>query len=398
MELFLFLGTLFLFTFLGGFFLEKIKIPGIFSALILGLILAFNNHFNKITSSLSFEFLAWSGMYFLLFLIGFELDLEKIKKLGRFIFRATFSIILFEAIFGSLLIHFLFNYSWSISILIALSFATVGETILIPILDEFQLTKTKLGQSILGIGILDDIIEVFVIIITVLFLPLLGISSSQAKLELDRPLIILFSLFVLLLATWLISALKKRVFQGKTKNFDQFLFLLVLSILFLFVGFGKTGEVAAIGALLAGVTIKNFLPSEKLSKLETEIKTISYEFLGPIFLFWVGIDINPNYLISAPLLVLLIVIITYGAKILASFLVGKEELGKKESLLMGVALGARLSTSLVIIKFFFEKNLIGSNLYSLLIAATLIFTFLVPLLLSFLIKKWEGSHLLISKK
>ncbi len=389
MELFLFLGILFLFTFLGGFLLEKIKIPGIFSALILGLLLAFNNPFEKITSSLSFEFLAWLGMYFLLFLIGFELDLEKIKKLGRFIFKATFSIILFEAMFGSLLVHFLFNYSWPVSILIALSFATVGEAILIPILDEFQLTKTRLGQSILGVGALDDVIEVFVIMVAVLSLPLLGAPALESKLEFNRALIILFSLFVLFLFTFVIIALKKRVFQSKIKNIDRTLFLLVFSILFLFVGFGKTGEVAAIGALLAGVAIKNFLPPEKLSKLEPEIKTISYGFLGPIFFFWVGVDINPIYLISAPLLVLLIVGITYGAKILASFLVGKKELGKKEAILMGIALGARLSTSVVIVKFFFEKNLIGSNLYSLLIAATLIFTFLVPFLLSFLIKKWK---------
>jgi len=223
--------------------------------------------------------------------------------------------------------------------------------------------------------------------VAVLSLPLLGAPALESKLEFNRALIILFSLFVLFLFTFVIIALKKMVFQSKIKNIDRTLFLLVFSILFLFVGFGKTGEVAAIGALLAGVAIKNFLPPEKLSKLEPEIKTISYGFLGPIFFFWVGVDINPIYLISAPLLVLLIVGITYGAKILASFLVGKKELGKKEAILMGIALGARLSTSVVIVKFFFEKNLIGSNLYSLLIAATLIFTFLVPFLLSFLIKK-----------
>jgi Ca2+-transporting ATPase len=164
MSIFLLLGGIFLFTFLVGILLEKFRIPWIFAALILGLILAFQNPFEVLTSSETFKFLAWLGMYFLLFLIGFELDLKKIKTLGKFIIKSTFFIIFFEAFFGSLLVHSVFGYSWFISILVALSFATVGEAVLIPILDEFKLTKTKLGQSILGIGTLDDIIEVFLII------------------------------------------------------------------------------------------------------------------------------------------------------------------------------------------------------------------------------------------
>ena len=107
-------------------------------------------------------------MYFLLFIIGFEIDLKKLKKSGKFIFKATFFIIFLEAIFGTLLIHFLFGYSWFISFLVALSFATVGEAILIPILDEFKIVNTKLGHSIIGIGTFDDIIEILLLILIVI--------------------------------------------------------------------------------------------------------------------------------------------------------------------------------------------------------------------------------------
>ena len=164
MNLMLLLAIIFLFTFFFGILLERIKIPWIFAALILGLIFAFKNPYQNLTSSETFNFLSWLGMFFLLFWIGFELDLGKIKKIGKFILKSTFFIILFEAFFGSLLVHFIFGYAWFISILVALSFATVGEGVLIPVLDEFKLTKTKLGQTILGIGVLDDIIEIFVII------------------------------------------------------------------------------------------------------------------------------------------------------------------------------------------------------------------------------------------
>ncbi len=387
MDIFLLLGGIFLFTFFFGILLEKIRIPWIFAALILGLIFTFHNPFSEITSSETFRFLAWLGMYFLLFLIGFELDLGKIKKLGKFIIKSTFSIIFFEAIFGSLLVHFVFGYDWFISILVALSFATVGEAVLIPILDEFNLTKSKLGQSILGIGTLDDIIEVLVIVIAILAAPILT-GEVEKTINVWELLIILLSLLGLFLLTFGIIKLRERVSRMKVKKIEA-ISLLVLAIFFLFIGLGKFVEAAAIGALLAGVATKNFLPERRIEAIEPQIKFLTYAFFGPTFFFWVGIDTNVNYLLTASWLVFLVIAVTYSAKILAGYLVGRKELGTKPSILMGIALGVRFSTSIVIIKFLFEKTIIGPELYSVLIASTIAFKFIIPFLLSFLITKWQ---------
>jgi len=391
MSIFLLLAGIYLFTFFFGALLEKIRVPWIFSALILGLIFAFYNSSSNITSSESFKFLAWLGMYFLLFLIGFELDLKKIKKLGRFIVKSTFFIIFFEAIFGSLLVRFAFGYDWFISILVALSFATIGEAVLIPILDEFKLTKTKLGQTILGIGILDDAIEVFLVVIAILAVPIL-IGRTEKVINTWEIFLILLSLFGLFLLAFGIIKLRKEVSLMKVKDIEA-ISLLVLAIFFLFIGLGKFAEATAIGAILAGIVVKNFLPEKRTEAIEPQIKFLTYAFFGPIFFFWAGADINVNYLLTAPLLVLLIIVITYSAKILASYLVGKKELGTKPSIFMGIALGVRFSTSIVIIKFLFEKNLIGTELYSVLIGATIAFKFIIPFLLSFLIQKWKISSL-----
>ena len=394
MDLTLFLAILFLFTFVFGILLEKIRIPWIFAALIGGLGLAFYNPFSEITSSETFKFLAWLGMCFLLFLIGFELDLGKIKKLGKFIIKSTFFIIFFEAIFGSLLIHFVFGYDWLISILVALSFASVGEAVLIPILDEFKLTKTKLGQSILGIGTFDDIIEVLVVILTVFSIPIL-VGNPRGEISNIPSLLVGFlSLAILFILTFVVIKSKREEFFLAKIRWLETIFLLILAIFFLFIGLGKFAEAAALGALLAGIFVKNFLPKEKILAVESEIRALTYGFFGPIFFFWVGADINVNYLLTTSWLVLLVIAVAYSAKILASYLVGKKELGKKSSILMGVALGVRFSTSIVIVKFLFEKTLIGTELYSVLIASTIVFTFIVPFLLSFLIKRWISSSLL----
>ena len=388
MNLVLFLGGIFLFTFLFGILLEKIKIPWIFAALILGFGTAFYNPFLNLTSSQTFKFLAWLGMYFLLFLIGFELNLEKIKKLGKFIIAFTLFIIFFEAIFGSLLIHFVFGYPWFVSILVALSFATVGEAVLIPILEKFKLTKTKLAQTILGVATLDDIIEVLIIILLVMLLPIWIGGKEKIGFEIGDILIIFFSLFSLFLFAFGIVKLKEKISRMRVKEIEA-IFILILAIFFLFVGLGKFEEAGAIGAILAGLVVKNFLPKERILAIESEIKTLSFAFFGPVFFFWVGKDINVNYLISAPFLVFLVILVSYSSKILASFLIGRKKFGKKGSFFMGTALGVRFSTSIVIVKFLFEKGLIGSQLYSVLIGATFALTFIIPFLLSFLITKWK---------
>ena len=380
-NIFLFLGVAFLLTFLIGKLLEKFRIPWIFAALLIGSILAIYNPFEFITSSPTFEFLAQLGMYFLLFIIGFEIDLKKFKKSKNFIFKATFFIISLEAIFGSLLIHFVFGYSWFISVLVALSFATVGEAILIPILDEFKIVNTKLGQSIIGIGTLDDIVEIALLILVVI---LVG-SKAHSSLNIFS---IVISLTVLVALTIGLSKMKRE--NGKFKFLPiESLFLFILFILFLFLGIGELAHATPIAALLAGIALNTFIPHNQIKKVKSEVKTLCYGFFAPIFFLWVGISLDIGYLIAFPLLIFLVVAVSNGSKILGSWLVGRKELGTRNSILLGIGLSVRFSTSIVIIKILFDNGFIGNDLYSVIIASTIVFTFIVPVLFSNLLSRWK---------
>jgi len=222
------LGLVFAFIFVIGRLMEKLRVPWIFSALLIGAFLSFYNPISEFTSSQTFEFFSQLGMYFLLFMIGFELDVRRLLKESKFIFKSTFFIILFEAFFGSLVIHYVFAYDWSISVLVALSFATVGEVILIPILDEFNIINTKLGQMIIGIGTFDDAIEIFVLIFAVV---LIG-SSIGTKMNLWLVLSSLLFLFVL---TYGFTLFKK---EGRKFRFLKIPTLLFFSIIVLLIFIG----------------------------------------------------------------------------------------------------------------------------------------------------------------
>ena len=367
-NIFLFLSGVFLLVFIIGRIIERIKIPWIFAALILGSLLSVYNPFTDITTSATFDFLAQLGLYFLLFVIGFEINLKKLKKESKFILKATFFIILLEAMFGSLVVHFIFGYDWFLSFVVALSFATVGEAILIPILDEFKIVNTKLGQTIIGIGTFDDIIEIFILILVVV---LVG-SDVHEHISIG---LIIASLFSMLLLAAGLTKLKK---EGKRFNFlsIETLFLFTIFTLFLFLGIGEYAESAPLAALLSGIALKTFIPEKRLKLIESEVKTLCYGFFAPLFFLEVGISMNINYLISYPILILLVASVSGAAKILGSYLIGRKEFNMKKSVLLGIGLSVRFSTSIVIIKILFDDGLIDANLYS-------------PILFSNLISKWK---------
>lgn len=382
MNLSLFLALIFICTFLLGRFLEKIRVPWVFAALFLGLILSIDNPFSDITSSPTFEFLSQLGMYFLLFIIGFDLNIREISKQKKTIAKLSSLIILMETFFGSLVVHYIFDMSWGISILVATSFATVGEAILVPILDEFKVIKTRFGQTILGVGTLDDIVE----LITIIALGLVLTSKSEGTIM----AFVVNLLFMGLLFTipFFVSIIHKKIHSFKFKNIPS-LFLFSLFMIFLLVGIGDYVESAALGAILAGITLKLFLNSKQATYIESTIRTISYGFFVPIFFVWVGQSIELDYIIKSPLIILLIIFITSLSKVLTTYLFGKKHFGPHQSILMGIGLSAKFSTSVVILSLLFYKNIIPGELYSALIGSMAVSKFIIPVLFSYLLKKWQ---------
>ncbi len=380
-NIYLFLSLIFLFTFLFGKLLQKIRIPWIFAALLLGAVLAINNPFQYITVSPIFNFLSNLGMYFLLFIIGFEINLKQIKEKKSFIFKGVFFITFLSAILGGLTIHFLFNYSYFISFIVAVSFSTVGEAILIPILDEFKIINTRLGQTIMSIGTLDDVIEILILIFVIVFVG----AGAHGQFNIS---LIVCSLFGLFLLTYGLKKLKSQSEKFNVLKIET-LFLFTIAMLFLFLGIGEYAEATALGAILAGIGLKTFIPNERLKVIENEIKAVCYGLFAPIFFLWTGVSMDMKYLTTYPLMILLVIIVSSGSKYLGSYIIGRKELGLKQSILLGTGLSVRFSTSIIIIKILFENNIIKNDLYSVIIASSIIFTFVIPVLFSILLNKWN---------
>jgi len=368
-----------------GILLEKyLKMPWMFAALFFGMILSSFGIFESTLKNEPFQLFATLGMLFLLFIIGFNLDISRMKRFQREIFKGSILIVVFEACTVGSLLYFVFPTDVSnsplIAIITALSFATVGEAILLPILAKFGIIKTTFGQLTLGIGTLDDIFEVLVLVL-IPFLPTF-LPKSQIQ-GFPDPLVVLLDLAGILLLTLILMKLGGRI-RNILRNSLNFEFLRPLMILLIFFSFVVLGgfifeSLAAISAIFGGIVARSLLPKERLRADERAVNFLGYIFLSPLFFLSVGAKVSITAIIIYPLLIILIWFIAKGSKLLASYLLFRQLLGTKYSLLLGLGLSVRFSTSLIVTYVLLNSGLISLALYSALIATAI---FMKPVILS----------------
>jgi Ca2+-transporting ATPase len=361
-----------------GFFLQKyLRMPWMFAALFFGIILSVTRFFAPSIESEPFQLLASLGMLVILFMIGFNLDLKEIKALKKYIFVGTIFIISLEGVLGSLLLYFGFpadvSNSFLIALITALSFATVGEAVLLPILAQYKVVNTTFGQLTLGIGTLDDVIEVLMLA-AVAALPTF-LPKAQAQ-SFPNPLLILFALGGMFLLALVLIKLGNRLKNILKKNSDT-PYVHSLLILLVFFSFAALGgfvfeSLAAVGAILGGIVTRELLPKEMLNENEKAINFLGYIFLSPLFFLSIGAEVSLASLLLSPLLIVLIWIVAKGSKLLASFLLFHKLIGKKYSLLMGLGLSVRFSTSLIVQYILFNSGYISLTLFSALIATAIL--------------------------
>jgi Kef-type K+ transport system membrane component KefB len=191
-----------------GYAIHKyLRIPWMFTVVVFGMILSALGLFKDVMGGANFQLLSKMGMLFFLFTIGIDLELEEIRKLGGYIVAGEILLTLTEGTLIAFLLYFGFSqfvsHSFIVAMLCGVAFGTVGEVVLLAILKEFGLEKTRFGQLAMGIGVADDIWEILVLA-AIIALPAFTSGVSQnAKWQQLFPIII--SLFGVLIATFFLS-------------------------------------------------------------------------------------------------------------------------------------------------------------------------------------------------
>jgi Ca2+-transporting ATPase len=387
-ELLLSLSLIFALTYAVGWFLSRFRIPTILSALFIGIALRytpFYDHFHTSEFNGSFAFLAELGVLFLLFYIGLQIDLKEMKRASADIVWLTVLNTAIPFFFG-LAAMLLYGYGWAVALVIGMTRMPTAEAVIVPILDEFRMIRTRVGTFIIGAGVLDDVIEVFLVGVVSVWI---GTETGQTH---GGAAGLFAGITAFVVISWLFYRWIPPLMQRWRPENLSALMIFSLFILFGFGGFGQFVELGmVVGAITAGILLRPlFERDEKKGELiEKTTQTLSYGFFGVLFFFWVGFNADLEGFWQEPLLAIVLYLAgTLGKLFGVLLMVPMKKLRLKEAVVIGVGLDARLTTEIIVAQLLYSASLIDLKLFTALVAASSFTALTVPLLFTLLLRLW----------
>ncbi|WP_200762994.1 HAD-IC family P-type ATPase [Nitrosophilus alvini] len=388
----LFMALIFGMSYLLAGLLERLKIPGILSALFIAMAL----HYTPLKSMMTtgpigdvFTALAELGVLFLLFFIGSEIDIKQMRSQSKDIVVATVLNTIFPFILGVAVMIYL-GYGWMIAFVIGVTRMPTAEAVVVPILDQFRLTRTKVGSYIIGVGVLDDVIEVFLVAFVSVWIGTLQAGTGFLEGDILKIVfhLIVFVLFAWVARRWILIPLS-RWLETKVSN----LIFLAIITLFLFGGYAEYSELGlVVGAITAGMLMQPVFDAANKAgqRAAYAIRAVSYGFFGVIFFLWIGLSIDLEGLIKSPELAILLFLAAFLGKLIGIFLmVPMKKLSPKEAWVIGIGLNARLTTEIIVAKLLLDAKIIDVKLFTALVAASSLSTIIVPIFFSALVVRWK---------
>ncbi|MBI0579708.1 cation:proton antiporter [Neobacillus cucumis] len=302
-------------AFLTPIILHRLKlnfIPVVVAEIIMGLIIG-KSGFNLVHQDMWLSTLSTLGFIFLMFLSGLEIDFTVFSKgkkreilpngkkepnsfavstvifIGIFIFSLVLS-------FVFVMLDFIHN-----GFLMTLIISTISLGVVVPTLKEGNMMKTVIGQIILLIAVIADLVTM---ILLAVFVSLYDKGHGNTWL-----LLILFAAGVGLYFVG--KRFKSRSFvKALETGTSQIGTRAVFTLIIVLVGLSETvGAENILGAFLAGVLVSLLAPNQELVH---KLDSFGYGFLIPIFFVEVGVKLDIWSLFSEKKLLLLIPLLLIG--------------------------------------------------------------------------------------
>lgn len=280
-------------------------IPVVVAEILMGLIIG-KSGFDLVREDMWLETLSTLGFIFLMFLSGLEIDFSafsKQKKGSRsstksepnsFFVATTVFIGIFIVSYG---LSYLFVLAGFIdnALLMTLIISTISLGVVVPTLKESHLMKTNIGQIILLIAVIADLVTM---ILLAVFVSLYDGGEGNTWL-----LLVLFAAGILL---YFVGRRYKRnkFIEAMSTGTIQIGTRAVFTLIIVLVAISETvGAENILGAFMAGVLVSLLAPDQELVH---KLDSFGYGFLIPIFFVMVGVDLDIWKLFGDPKLLLLI--------------------------------------------------------------------------------------------
>ncbi len=260
--------------------LNKIKVPHLLGLIIAGAIIG-PNGFNLLARDSSIVVTGTTGLLYIMFLAGLEIDLAEFKKnkwksitFGLYTFSIPF-------VLGILSAHFLFNFSWLTAIVFASIFSS-HTLISYPIVSKLGIAKSLPVNITVGGTMITDILALLVLAVCV------GVTQGEVNSAFWTKLSVSMVIFgAVVLAGFPIVG--RWFFKKVNDNISQYIFVLVMIYLAALLA-ELAGVEAIIGAFFAGLALNRLIPHT--SALMNRVEFVGNAIFIPFFLISVGMIID----------------------------------------------------------------------------------------------------------
>lgn len=359
-------------------------LPVVVAEILMGIVIG-NSFLNIVERDSILNILSTLGFIFLMFLSGLEIDFKAFKKDKRARqgqnddessipghLNLALTVFAFIMII-SILLAYVFKWLGLVDdvLLMVIIISTISLGVVVPTLKEMNIMRTTIGQFILLVAVLADLV-------TMILLTVYGAINGQggSTIWLIGILVVFTAISYILGVQFKRMSFLQKLMDGTTQIGIRAVFALIILLVALAEGVGAEN---ILGAFLAGVVVSLLNPDEEMVE---KLDSFGYGFFIPIFFIMVGVDLNIPSLIKEPklLIIIPILIVAFIISKLIPVMFIRRWFDMKTTIASAFLLTSTLSLVIAAAKISERLNAISAETSGILILSAVIICVFVPII------------------
>ena len=331
----------------------------------------------------------WSdiGIVFLMFALGLEFSIKKLRKVGATGAVTAFTELCVMFVVGNIVGHIL-GFSDMDCVFLGCMMSISSTAIIIKSFDDLKFKRQKFASTVTAVLVVEDLIAVLLLVV----LSTVSVSKSfdGGELVMNIVKLVFFLIVWFVFGIYLIPTFLRWMRKYMT---EETLLLVAVGLCFgMVVLAAQVGFSTALGAFVMGAILAETIEADVIHRLITPLKNL----FAAIFFVSVGMLVKPEVLVQywLPILVIALCIIVFKSMAATGgvLLSGKPLRTAVQSGMCFCQIG---EFSFIIAGLGMSFGVIDENLYPIIVSVSILTTFVTP----YMIKggapafSWLDSHL-----
>lgn len=328
----------------------------------------------------------WSdiGIVFLMFALGLEFSIKKLKKVGSTGAITALTELLLMFTIGNTVGHLL-GWSQMDCIFLGCMLSISSTTIIIKSFDDLKLKQQKFTSTVTAVLVVEDLIAVLLLVV----LSTVSVSKrfDGGQLAVSLVKLVFFLIVWFTFGIYLIPTFLKWMRRYMT---EETLCIVAVGLCFAMVVMASyAGFSTALGAFVMGAILAETIEADVIHRIITPIKNL----FGAVFFVSVGMLVNPQILLQywLPIIIIALTVIVFKS---LSATTGVLLSGKnlKTAMQSGFCFCQIGEFSFIIAGLGLSFGVINPDIYPIIVSVSVVTTFVTPYMIKAAVPAYEGIY------